>query len=140
MEVLFAHPWLAEWLHVDGFRNQNSRSALLPDHPNAVVSTQGNAAASHTLPRVPTVELNQRSGCSQPAGSSIQKVLPWPTSESNPTLPFIRSTARFTIASPQKWYETERIEHPPDARHAYAMTFVTLERIGDKRDSIRAPA
>jgi dihydrofolate reductase len=47
---------------------------------------------------------------------------------------------RFTIASPEKWHETERIEHPADDRHAYAMTFVTLERIGDKRDSIRAPA
>jgi len=45
---------------------------------------------------------------------------------------------RFTIASPEKWQETERIEHPPDARHAYAMTFLTLERIGGRRDSIRA--
>ncbi|HEY5019895.1 MAG TPA: dihydrofolate reductase [Steroidobacteraceae bacterium] len=26
------------------------------------------------------------------------------------------------------WRETERLEHPADARHAYAMSFVTLER------------
>jgi hypothetical protein len=26
------------------------------------------------------------------------------------------------------WRELERSEHPADARHAYAMSFVTLER------------
>jgi dihydrofolate reductase len=28
-----------------------------------------------------------------------------------------------------QWRETERTEHPADARHAYAMSFITLERI-----------
>ncbi|HVY81450.1 MAG TPA: dihydrofolate reductase [Steroidobacteraceae bacterium] len=27
-----------------------------------------------------------------------------------------------------QWHEVERIEHPADARHAYSMTFSTLER------------
>jgi dihydrofolate reductase len=29
---------------------------------------------------------------------------------------------------PAAWRELERVEHPADARHAYAMSFMTLER------------
>ncbi len=36
--------------------------------------------------------------------------------------------AKFPAFDRQAWRETERIEHPPDERHAYAMTFLTLER------------
>jgi len=36
---------------------------------------------------------------------------------------------RFAIADAAEWRETERIEHPADARHAHAMSFITLERI-----------
>jgi len=34
----------------------------------------------------------------------------------------------FPELDPAQWQEVERTEHPPDARHAYAMTFVTLDR------------
>jgi dihydrofolate reductase len=30
----------------------------------------------------------------------------------------------------QRWCEVERTEHPADARHAYAMSFLTLDRVG----------
>jgi dihydrofolate reductase len=36
----------------------------------------------------------------------------------------------FTLPDPSQWQETERVEHPADERHAYAMTFSTLERRG----------
>jgi dihydrofolate reductase len=35
----------------------------------------------------------------------------------------------FPALSAQEWVETSRQEHPADARHAFAMTFVTLERV-----------
>src|SRR6185437_12079863 len=38
--------------------------------------------------------------CRGAAGSSIQKVLPFPKSDSTPQLPCMRPTARFTIARP----------------------------------------
>jgi dihydrofolate reductase len=31
---------------------------------------------------------------------------------------------------PAEWREVAREEHPPDERHAYAMTFLELERVG----------
>jgi dihydrofolate reductase len=34
----------------------------------------------------------------------------------------------FPPLDPREWRETERVEHPADARHAYAMTFSVLER------------
>lgn len=34
----------------------------------------------------------------------------------------------FPELDPAQWQEVERTEHPADARHAYAMTFVTLDR------------
>ncbi|HEV7714442.1 MAG TPA: dihydrofolate reductase [Steroidobacteraceae bacterium] len=34
----------------------------------------------------------------------------------------------FPPIDPAQWRETERTEHPADERHAYAMTFSTLER------------
>lgn len=34
----------------------------------------------------------------------------------------------FPPLDPREWRETERIEHPADARHAHAMTFSVLER------------
>ena len=34
----------------------------------------------------------------------------------------------FPLAELAGWREIERLEHPSDARHAYAMSFVTLER------------
>lgn len=34
----------------------------------------------------------------------------------------------FPELDPREWRETERLEHPADARHAYAMTFRVLER------------
>jgi dihydrofolate reductase len=36
----------------------------------------------------------------------------------------------FPKPDPREWREVERIEHPADARHAYAMSFLTLERVG----------
>jgi dihydrofolate reductase len=35
----------------------------------------------------------------------------------------------FPRVNPTEWREVERTEHPADARHAYAMSFVTLDRI-----------
>jgi dihydrofolate reductase len=35
----------------------------------------------------------------------------------------------FPAIDASEWREVERIEHPADARHAFPMTFVTLERI-----------
>src|SRR5262245_27527427 len=35
----------------------------------------------------------------------------------------------FPVISPGEWRETERVEHALDERHAYAMTFSTLERV-----------
>ena len=37
--------------------------------------------------------------------------------------------AKFPAFDRTDWRETERIEHPADDRHAYAMTFSTLERV-----------
>ena len=34
----------------------------------------------------------------------------------------------FPELNPAEWREVERTEHPADARHAYAMTFLTLDR------------
>jgi dihydrofolate reductase len=35
----------------------------------------------------------------------------------------------FPKPDPREWREVERTEHPADARHAYAMSFITLERV-----------
>jgi dihydrofolate reductase len=35
----------------------------------------------------------------------------------------------FPALEPEEWRETARTEHPADERHAYAMTFSTLERV-----------
>lgn len=35
----------------------------------------------------------------------------------------------FPKVDPNEWHEGERIEHPADERHAYAMSFVTLNRL-----------
>jgi len=40
---------------------------------------------------------------------------------------------RFPPIPADEWRETSRAEHPADERHAYAMSFVTLERIGGRR-------
>ena len=40
----------------------------------------------------------------------------------------IQGDTVFPALDPSQWRETDRTEHPADARHAYAMTFVTLER------------
>jgi dihydrofolate reductase len=37
--------------------------------------------------------------------------------------------ARFPAFDRSAWRETERVDHPADARHTYAMTFTTLERV-----------
>ena len=34
----------------------------------------------------------------------------------------------FPALDPRQWRETERVEHPADAKHAYPFRFVTLER------------
>jgi dihydrofolate reductase len=34
----------------------------------------------------------------------------------------------FPKIDPREWHEIERTEHPADARHAYAMSFLTLEK------------
>lgn len=34
----------------------------------------------------------------------------------------------FPALDPRQWRETERVEHPADAKHAHAFRFVTLER------------
>jgi dihydrofolate reductase len=34
----------------------------------------------------------------------------------------------FPALSPDEWRETSRVPHPADERHAYAFTFVTLQR------------
>jgi dihydrofolate reductase len=34
----------------------------------------------------------------------------------------------FPKPDPVEWRETERVEHPADGRHAYAMSFITLDR------------
>jgi dihydrofolate reductase len=36
----------------------------------------------------------------------------------------------FPKPDPREWREVERTEHPADARHAYAMSFLTLDRVG----------
>jgi dihydrofolate reductase len=40
----------------------------------------------------------------------------------------IPGDAVFPTIDTSQWRETERVEHPADERHAYAMTFSTLER------------
>ena len=35
----------------------------------------------------------------------------------------------FPQPDPVEWREVERVEHPADERHAYAMSFITLDRI-----------
>jgi dihydrofolate reductase len=35
----------------------------------------------------------------------------------------------FPPITPAEWREVERVEHPADARHAYAMSFITLDRV-----------
>jgi dihydrofolate reductase len=40
----------------------------------------------------------------------------------------VRGDVRFPAWDAALWREIERREHPVDARHAYAMSFVTLER------------
>lgn len=42
----------------------------------------------------------------------------------------IGGDAKFPAFDRGGWRETERTQHPPDDRHAYAMTFTTLERGG----------
>ena len=36
----------------------------------------------------------------------------------------------FPKIDPAEWRETERTEHPADDRHAYAMSFITLDKPG----------
>jgi dihydrofolate reductase len=40
----------------------------------------------------------------------------------------IPGDTRFPALDTSQWHETERVEHPADERHAYAMTFSTLQR------------
>jgi dihydrofolate reductase len=40
----------------------------------------------------------------------------------------VAGDAYFPLSELAGWREIERLEHPGDARHAYAMSFVTLER------------
>ncbi len=40
----------------------------------------------------------------------------------------VSGDTHFPPLDPRIWRETERTEHPADARHAYAMTFSVLER------------
>jgi dihydrofolate reductase len=40
----------------------------------------------------------------------------------------IPGDTRFPALDTSQWRETERVEHPADERHAYAMTFYTLQR------------
>ena len=40
----------------------------------------------------------------------------------------VEGDVHFPQIDPREWRETERVDHPPDARHAYAMTFSVLER------------
>ncbi len=42
----------------------------------------------------------------------------------------VRGDARFPPFAPQEWREIEREEHAADERHAFAMTFRVLERLG----------
>ncbi len=35
----------------------------------------------------------------------------------------------FPRPDPVEWREVERVEHPADERHAYAMSFITLDRV-----------
>lgn len=42
--------------------------------------------------------------------------------------------AKFPAFDRSAWRETERLEHPTDERHAYAMTFSTLDRM--RREAI----
>lgn len=35
----------------------------------------------------------------------------------------------FPPIEPSEWHEVDRIEHPADERHAFAMSFITLERL-----------
>jgi dihydrofolate reductase len=37
----------------------------------------------------------------------------------------------FPLRDFSAWHESQSVEHPADARHAYAMSFVTLERSSD---------
>ena len=50
----------------------------------------------------------------------------------------------FPALDPAEWREVERSDHPADGRHAYAMTFVTLERrqspSGGSRSRMSSPA
>ncbi len=41
----------------------------------------------------------------------------------------VEGDTRFPEVAPQQWREVAREEHPADERHAYAFTFLTLERI-----------
>jgi dihydrofolate reductase len=36
----------------------------------------------------------------------------------------------FPKVNPDEWREIERVEHPADERHAHAMSFITLDRVG----------
>jgi dihydrofolate reductase len=40
----------------------------------------------------------------------------------------IEGDTRFPVFDPGQWHEIERVRHEPDARHAYAFSFATLER------------
>ena len=40
----------------------------------------------------------------------------------------VKGDVQFPPWDAAHWHEIERVEHPADARHAYAMSFVTLER------------
>lgn len=39
----------------------------------------------------------------------------------------------FPPTDPQRWIETSRIEHPADARHSHAMTFLTYQSLPQRR-------
>jgi dihydrofolate reductase len=41
----------------------------------------------------------------------------------------LKGDARFPGFDPAQWHELDRFEHPADERHAFAMTFTTLERV-----------
>lgn len=42
----------------------------------------------------------------------------------------VEGDVSFPAVDWSRWHEIERHDHPVDARHAYALSFITLERIG----------
>ena len=45
----------------------------------------------------------------------------------------LQGDTRLPDIDPASWHETSRELHPVDARHAYAMSFITLERLTTRR-------